>query len=220
MKELNYDLSIIEDSYNVHRGFFCNDKVIVDNELMNDISMAWDYTTGKICVSGFLMGDKLNIFVAEGDDFKEFKGAVINKLDSIISSGKKLYSFNRFMEMGNFEGYFAYKVNIDEIKPFNARGWNKDRFFNALIYEGVVQKVVIKDIFGGDGGKSVKYWKLFVKTGNSQFLMDIVSHNINCLLKESIILKNKQWFLDDYEVDNNNFMLRKKHKGVSENGKS
>jgi len=211
MKFFNYFVKDFEMEYNAPEGFFDNDVVIIDNEIQNDIAPDWDYETARISVVGMLYGKNILIFVAEAEDDIDFKTEIRYQLDKLKHSNR-FFAFNNKMEMGNFKGFMNYELEIQEIKPFNAKGWNKDKFYNTLRERKVIPDIQIKDIFKGDGGLCVTKWQEYLKTKDEQHLMDIVSHNINCLLKESVIYKNRQYFWDNWEIDGNAFMLSEKRK--------
>ena len=211
MIKQTFNIYEFEKAYKVDDGTFFSDVAIVDNELMNDIAENWNYEEGQIAVTGVLFQDVITIFIAEKEDDEDFKREVVDFLIK-ISSQTKLYAFNNKMEMGNFKGNLDYEVKINEIKPFRAKGWNKDKFFHTLIDDKVIKNIAISDVFDGDGAKCITSWKKYIKTGEEGNLSDIISHNINCLLKECIILKNRNYFFDNYECDKNNFMLRKNNK--------
>lgn len=209
MKQFNYDLKPIEKEYGVPEGFFSNDNAIIDNEIMNDISDDWNYEKAKISVTGILYRDKITIYLAENEEDLDFK----NELSSVLvklNGDVEMFALNKFMEIGNFKGDLCLDIEIKEIKPFNAKGFNKDRFFEELKKAKVIPDIEIYDVFKGDSGLCVTRWKEYIETKDFDLVMNIVSHNINCLLKESVIQKNKQFFLDNWEVDEKNFMLRKK----------
>lgn len=209
MIKLEYPLSDFESIYDTDEGFFFSPDIIVDNELMNDISDDWNYKKGKISVVGMLFLNQITVFVAEKEDDKEFKQAVA---DELFVRGKNsfIYSFNRNMEMGNFQGDFGIEIPINEIKPFNAKGWNKNRFFHELQKREVIPKIDLKDVYDGDSSKAVESWQKYLESDDEKHLMDIVSHNINCLLKECIILKNQKYFREHWVIDEKGFMLREK----------
>lgn len=207
MKMFTYSLETFESMFSVVKGTFDNDNVVVDNEIMNDISADWNYLEGKPFITGILHKDKIMIFCAEKEDDADFKLRVMAELNE-LRKDNKIYAFNKFMEQGNFKGAFDYEIEIDEIKPFNARGWNKDRFYEELKEKNVIdQKINIKDIFGGDGLKCPIYWEKYLKTGEWQLIMDCVSHNINCLLKESLILKNHNYFKENFKIDKKGWLI-------------
>jgi len=183
-----------------------NGITIVDNEIANDIRPDWIYENGLPVVVGFLDKQRVTIFVAETENDKEFEKAVVDNLDR-CASVSSLFAFNKFMEMGNFKGAFGYNADIHEIKPFNARGWTKDRFFDELRKRNQIPNILMKDALDGNGARCPEKWAEYIKTGDFQNVMDIVSHNINCLLKESIILKNRDFFLNNWKIDKNGFML-------------
>jgi len=209
MKEFNYNVSDIEKEYGVDTGFFANDFIIIDNEIQNDISADWDYKKAKINVVGILYLDTIKTFVAEEEDDKEFKQAVKDEINR-LGKFAYMYAFNNKMEMGNFEGDMDFEVPIREIKPFNAKGWNKDRFYNELRKRNQIPDKKIIDIFDGDAGLCIDRWEKYLKEDEINHLMDIVSHNINCLLKESVILKHKQFFKKNWEINERGWMVKEK----------
>ena len=202
----DYKLEEFEKLYKVTSGFFSNNSIIVDNELMNDISEDWDYEKGKPCVVGILHKDFIKILVAEKENDKAFKDSVIYYLHKLGESAM-LYAFNKYVEMGNFKGFMKTRIPIEEIKPFNAKGWNKDKFFTILVDNKVIPFVIIKDVFKGNAGMCIIRWEEYLRTGNKTCLYDIVSHNINCLLKESVILKNRSYFIENYKVDKKGWLI-------------
>jgi len=194
MKKLEYSNRFFHDS------LFVNDNCVVDNEIMNDISPDWVYEQGvPICV-GFLYKDKITIYLATEEGDQEFKNAVKDHLAKMTLK-TYLYSFNRKMEVGNFKSMLDIKPHIKEIKPFNARGWNKDRFYTELLGKEVIPRVQVADVFEGDASRCITNWEKYVDTGSIEFLMEIAEHNVNCLLKESAILKNKAFFLKNYNIN-------------------
>jgi len=209
MREFNYNVTDIEKEYGVSQGFFSNDFIIIDNEIQNDISSDWDYLKGKISVVGILYLDNIKIFVAEEENDVDFKNAVKEEINR-LGKFAYIYAFNNKMEMGNFKGDMDFDVPIKEIKPFNARGWNKDKFYTELRKRNQIPDKKIIDIFDGDAGHCIPNWEEYLKTGNFDLMMNIVSHNINCLLKESVILKNQVFFKENWEVNERGWMEREK----------
>lgn len=210
MREFTYNVVEIEREYGVPIGTFSNDFIIIDNEIQNDISADWDYLKGKVNVVGILYLDLIKIFVAEEENDEEFKNAVREEINR-LGDFAYIYAFNNKMEMGNFKGDMDFDVPIREIKPFNAKGWNKDKFYNELRKRNQIPDIKIIDVFNGNAGLCIPNWKKYLETGNFDYMMDIVSHNINCLLKESVILKNKHFFKMNWKVDKNNFMVGEKN---------
>lgn len=209
MKQFDYKISDIEQIYEAPAGFFEVPVCIIDNEISNDISADWDYEKAKIICVGFLAGNSIKIFVAEKDGDEDFKNVVIEELER-MKLDFEFFAFNRFMEMGNFRGDFGYETKIAEIKPFNAKGWNKDAFYKKLLEKKIIPTIKISDPFNGDSRLCIDRWQKYLKDKKQQHLMDIVSHNMNCLLKECIIYKNKKWFEKNYLIDHKGWLKGEK----------
>jgi len=189
-----------------HPTLFNNEKLIVDNEIANDISKDWDYTKAIPVVTGMLFQDQVIIFVADNNNDEEFARHVQGNL-SMMFAKTDLYSFNANMEIGNFKGAWDFNIKINEIKPFKAKGWNKDRFYNELIGHKIIPDTHILDPFSGDAGLCISYWEKYLDTKKPEYLMKIVLHNLNCLLKESVILNNVDYFKKEYRTDKNGYMI-------------
>lgn len=211
MKKFNINLREFEKKYNMEEGFFNNENIIIDNEIQNDISKNWDYESAKISVVGILYENEITIFAIESVNDEDFKNQVIEEINK-LGKVSHIYAFNRKMEIGNFKGDWNFDVPIKEIKPFNSRGYNKDKFFQILKERKQIPNFDIIDIFDGNAGLCIDRWEKFVATNDFQNIIDVVKHNINCLLKESIILKHQKFFKDNWEVDDRNWMLCEKKK--------
>lgn len=203
--EFDYKVEDMEKQYNAPKGFFESEVCVVDNEIANNIAPDWDYTKAEVICTGFLHGNQIKVFVAESKDDMKFKKAVKDYLNR-MKLNYELVAFNHNMEEGNFKGNMDYEIKIGEVKPFMAKGWNKDRFYNILLEKEVIPEVLIVDVFNGNAGLCIDYFKKWEETESRQFLMDIVSHNINCLLKESVIYKNISYFRENYEVKANGWL--------------
>jgi len=209
MIECEIRLNKIEADLKAPEGFFNNNAVIVDNEIMNDISPDWDYKKARICAVGILHKETIRVYVATKEKDEAFRKTVMTEL-SILSKTAEIYAFNRKMEEGNFLGDFGFEIKIKEIKPFNAKGWNKDRFYRELMERKIIPEVKITDIFDGDGGKVINAWNKYISSGYQDYLDQIIEHNINCLLKESIILKNQDMIREHFVIDDKNFMIEER----------
>jgi len=206
MRVFNFKLKDFEEQFNAPEGFFDSDKAIMDNEIGNNLAPDWDYSKADIICTAILKGSEITVYLREEEDTNPFKDAIKEELDK-----KETYhAFNRSMEHGNFKGFMELDLNVNEIKPFKAKGWNKDAFFNQLMRDEVIPKISVTDVFFGDGSMCIAVWKKYLQTGNKQDLMDIVAHVINCVCKESVILKHKKHFEDNWNIDNNGFMLEHK----------
>lgn len=205
MKKYSYDVGKLEELYGLDKGFLHSDVVIIDNEIQNDISDGWIYANAKICVVGILFKDKIEIFCAEYDDDTKFKDAVKQRLNEL--KAEKFYAFNKYMEMGNFQGDMNFKIEIHEIKPFNAQGWNKDKFFQTLHENHIIPIFKVFDPFNGNAGLCIDRWGKYLSMNDICYLKEIVLHNINCLLKERVILSNKQYFIDNYSINDKGWLI-------------
>lgn len=209
MKIFNYELPILEEHYKMPKGTFHCLHTIVDNEIANDLSPDWEYTKAQLICTGFLHRDGVEIFVAESLDDNDFRIIVMDKLIALAQRGH-LYSFNASMEHGNFVGAFDLAIPVQEVKPFRAKGWTKDRFFKALIEDKVIPDVKIFDPLGGDGGKCITEWQNYTDDKDTNHLTRIAFHNLRCLLCESVITNYKNHFLKTYNIDDGGFMVGKK----------
>jgi hypothetical protein len=190
-----------------HQDLFLNDNCIIDNEISNDISKNWKYEDGRPIVVGFLYQDQIDIFLAESEDDKDFEEAVRGYIKKKVDDGVDLYSFNRHMEIGNFKGTWDFDVEIKEIKPFKGRGWNKDRFWNELIARNQIPDVMVADVFDGDASLCISYWQRYIESEKIEYALKIVEHNVNCLLKESVILKQKEFFRKNFKLDERGWVI-------------
>lgn len=195
MKHYNYDNKFF------HADLFMNDNCICDNEIANDISPDWDYLKGIPIVVGFLHKDKMDIFLADSEDDKDFAEAVQEYMTLKRADGISIYAFNRKMEQGNFKGAWNIDYEFKEIKPFNAKSWGKDRFYNELVARQVIPDCQVSDVFSGDASLCIRNWKKYQDTGQVEYALEIVKHNMNCLLKESVIQKNKAFFLRNFKIN-------------------
>lgn len=206
MIRYTYGVDKLEEMYGLPDGFLESDSVIIDNELSKDIAPDWKYEEAEVCVVGFLFKKKIEILCAESSNDEDFKKSVRNKLD--LFKNQKMFAFNKHMEIGNFSGYFGIDVKIEEIKPFKVKGWNKDYCFKELIDKNAIPKFNVIDPLNGKGILCFDRWEKFQKTKDEKHLKDIVMHNMNCLIKEKIILDNKKYYQDNYEIDSRGWLVR------------
>ena len=115
------------------------------------------------------------------------------------------------MEMGNFKGMWKILTKIKEIKPFKAKGWSKDNFYNELIAKKVIKDCNILDPYESDASRCIYDWNRFQRTNQIEYALNIVKHNINCLLKESVILNHKKYFLDNYHINEKGWLIDRWH---------
>lgn len=201
-KEL--ELRAFEILYNVDKGFFDSDKMVININITNDLRPDWVYANGQPCVVGFLQGNMITMLLAESDDDQEFKDNVSNFIKSMPID---YYSVNKDFETGILKSFFNLQyIEVKEIKPFFGRFWNRDKFFNELIKEKVIPPLIIEDPLKNDEAKCPDKW-LEYQNGNEQALLDIGGHNLHCLLKASLILKNKPFFLDNYNINKKGWLV-------------
>lgn len=201
MKHLRYSTRYF------HADLFLNNNCIVDNEIANDISNGWKYEKGIPILVGFLHKEHMDIFLAEEEDDLDFRKEVRRYITEKIDKNISMYAFNRHMEQGNFRGKWGWQVPMGEIKPFKGRGWNKDKFYNILLGQNIIPDAKITDVFDGDASQCIEYWRRYQDTGKIEHALKIVKHNMNCLMKESVILKYKQYFLDNYNLDEKGWVI-------------
>mgnify|MGYP001828743485 CR=1 FL=1 len=206
MRIFNFKVSDFEKEYDAPEGLFQSEHAIVDNEIANNLAPDWDYTKADIICTGILQNAEMTIFLREEEDTAQFKEALKLNLNKDVT----YHAFNRNMEFGNFVGFLDKELLVKEIKPFKAKGWNKEAFFEQLMRDEVIPKVKIYDPFLGDGGQCIVSWKIYLQSNDNEELMKVVMHNVNCLLKEAVILKHKDHFEKNWRIDNKGFMLERK----------
>jgi hypothetical protein len=178
---------------------------IVDNEISNDISNEfgdWEYEKADIICCGILYEDEITIYFREkGDNLEEYKDTIAHAL----RWHPNLFAFNRNMEYGNFKGFLNESFEIGEIKAFNGKGWSKQRFFMELINDGLVEKNIIPiDPLENDSKECLDCY--------SKGEYDkIINHNVADLVKQMILLNNKEYLLNKYKdsLDKNGFIVSK-----------
>ena len=209
MIEFSYPISVIEEMHNVKPGTFVSNIPIIDCELGNDISDDWDYSKGIVICVGYLYLEKMNIMVADSANDEDFKKYVVQDL-TLINQRNPFHAFNHNFEEGVIKNTFGLDLKINEIKPFKAKGWNKDRFFEEVKKNNPQYKDLhIRDPFKGDGSLCASYWQNYLRTRNNELLFDVIAHNKNCLLKELMITKKRKQFMvsHKYKTDKNGFLI-------------
>jgi len=170
--------------------------VIVDNEISNDVSdkydpSTWYYEQADIVCMGVLVGDKIKIFFREKqEDIDLFKKQIKEELDKY----ETIYAFNRSMEFGNFKGFLGKEYNVEEIKAFKGSGWNKQKFFEVLIADGKIEPSLIpKDPLEKNSEKCISCYA-------EEDYETIIIHNKADLIKQAILMKNKDYLLKKFEA--------------------
>jgi hypothetical protein len=208
MLQFTYDIAQFEAKFDLPHGSLFSDDVIVDVEIRNDIAPDWVYIEGEACAVGILHKDRIYIFIAEAEDDPIFKNKVWGALYDLPQG--PLYAFNRNMEAGVLHTLFdGFDFPIAELKPISGPGWSKDRCYQALRMYGKVDGKEIVDIFKGKGVLCADRWIKYRETGEMQWLMEIVEHNIQCLLKQSLIHRHRAWYPTQFKMNDRNFELGK-----------
>jgi hypothetical protein len=83
--------------------------------------------------------------------------------------------------------------DVREIKPFKGKGWNKQKFFTELVFDG---KVKIEDCpidpMENDSGECIKAY------ANEEY-QKIINHNVADLIKQALILNHTDYFKEKYK---------------------
>lgn len=166
---------------------------IVDNEISNDISDKfddWHYEKADIICCGILYHDDIIIlFKEKGENLEEYK----ETLKANLMKFDCFFAFNRSMEYGNFKGFLGKIYDVREIKPFKGKGWNKQKFFTELVFDG---KVKIEDCpidpMENDSGECIKAY------ANEEY-QKIINHNVADLIKQALILNHTDYFKEKYK---------------------
>jgi hypothetical protein len=191
-----------------------NDYAIIDIEIGNCMTREnWDNKKADIILIGALLcknGEKQTIVQIPRfkDQSKEEYASIIKKLlDSLKKADYELFALNRMFEQEAIESYCGQAYTFNEVKgTFKGTLSSKDSLYGFL--QKKLSLATIYDIFSGDAKVIPDYYQLYLSSGEYKFLQDIISHNLNCLLKEYYILKNLQFIEDNVEVDKNGFITK------------
>ena len=191
-----------------------NDYAIVDIEIGNCMTREnWDNKKADIILIGALLckdGEKQTIIQIPRfkDQSKEEYASIIKKLlDSLKKADYELYALNRMFEQEAIESYIGQAYTFNEVKgTFKGTLSSKDSLYGFL--QKRLSLATIYDIFGGDAKVIPDYYQLYLSSGEYKFLQDIISHNLNCLLKEYYILKNIQFLKDNVEADEKGYITK------------
>jgi len=199
------ELEAFEILYQVPKGFFDCEHVIVDFEIINDLKPDWIYKNGKPCVAGFLHKNKIMMYLAESEQDQDF----IKKIQEVMKdNSERVFALNSEFESAIFQGFFDIQyVEVHEIQPFKGKFWNKEKFFRELVKYEVIPKLELEDPLSTEGEKCPVMWSKYIETGDKDYLEQIAGHNLNCLLKESVILKNIQFFNENYNVNKKGWLV-------------
>lgn len=191
------------------KGITCPIKIL-DIEISNDITTPqgyWDYTKSDICVVGLLCGNEISQFFRDNDS-KEFKEKVNDRLGNQSILATPFYAFNVLMELHGMRNYFKgnfldtpMNFTVREIQPFKGKGWSKNEFF-SVIEKNFNVILHFKDPFENIGKPNV-----IQDAWNKGERDKVLQHNVCCLLKEHWIWKYKSWFLKNYEVNDDGWII-------------
>lgn len=172
---------------------------IVDVEISNDISnngREWKYEESDIISFAVLMGNEARVLLREADDDKEdFKDAIKRELYRVSQQkGKKSYSaFNYKMEQGAFKGFLRNNYYIKEIKPFKGKGFSKQKFYEILLEDNLLEDVEIpNDPLEKDSGEVLDRYE-------KEDYLSIITHNLVDVIKQYQIFKNKDYLYNKYK---------------------
>jgi hypothetical protein len=196
-----YDIAQFELKFGLPHNSLFSDHVIIDVDIMNNISPRWIYSEGKPCVVGLLHKDRIWIYAAEDDKADYFKDNVARVIDE---AGKiaNIYAFNKEFA----EGVLMPSHKMYELKPISGSGWNRDKCYQALRMHDVFKdKQEILDPFKGKETLTADYWEKYQATGEMQWLMEIIEHNLSGLLRGALIHNNRDWFPKKFKVNDRNF---------------
>lgn len=147
-------------------------------------------------------------------------------LYELLQQCNEVYSFNRDFEQDALFSFLPLDDEVDktllwnplveadghtcrgfveEIKPFKETGWNTIRFYNTLIDNKVIPALKLKDPISSK--ECPENYLLFEKTGDEKYLMKVIQHNIHCLIKECLILKNKPFFEQRYIINKKGWLV-------------
>lgn len=194
-----YDIAQFEAKFGLpHRSLF-SDHVILDVDIMNDISPRWVYSEGKPCVVGLLHKGYISIYAAEDDKDDYFKDTVARIIDE---AGKiaDIYAFNKEFA----EGVLRYPIY--ELKPISGSGWSRDKCYQALRVHSVLKdNQEILDPFKGNEPLTADRWEKYQATGEMQWLMEIIEHNLSGLLRGALIHNHRDWYRRQFNLNSRSF---------------
>jgi len=199
------ELEAFEILYQVPKGFFDNKHLLVDMEITNDLSPDWVYSNAKPCCVGFLLQNKVMIYLAENDNDTDFITAIQKYMKD---NSEKVFALNQNFESTVLQSFFDIQyVDVHEIKPFKAKFWNKKKFFNELIKDEQIPQLKLQDPYTEDKLKTTEVWADYKKTQDKNYLDMIAGHVLISLLKESVILNNNQYYNENYNINKKGWLI-------------
>lgn len=162
-----------------------NDAVI--NIIVSDRNIK-DYRKPNIIVVAFLFDDKIEIYIKEDEEGKDFYEIVKTKLDS-LSKTRNIYSFDSHKAIQNFEGIFGRTYNIKEVAPFKDHK-GRDYLFNQLRKEKLIQPT---KTFRDKGYTMINsYWHEFLRTKDTSVLFDVMNLALSNVVIDRLLIKHGQ----------------------------
>jgi hypothetical protein len=197
-----YNISQFEAKFGLPLNSLFSDQIILDVDILNDISPRWVYSEGKPCVVGLLHKNIICIYATEDDKDDYFKDTITREIDEAGKIGD-IYAFNKEFT----EGVLRYPIY--ELKPISGSGWSRDKCYQALRMYGILKdKQEITDPFKGNETLTADRWEKYQATGEMQWLMEIIEHNLTGLLRGALIHNNRDWYRKQFNLNDRNFEQR------------
>jgi hypothetical protein len=136
---------------------------------------------------------------------EQFSSNIKQLLSSLDNANYKLYALNAAFETESIEAYTGQRYLFHEIRG-NLKGFlsSKDNLWQFL--RKSLKLPEIEDVLHGNSALCPQYYGFYLTTHEHKFLQDIISHNLNCLLKEFYILLNMDTINKYAVTDNNGFI--------------
>jgi hypothetical protein len=192
-----------------------NNKLIavVDIEIANAMTKeTWDNKKADICLIGALLvqNNQIQSIVqiprTAGMSKEDYASLIKKLMDSLQNAGYSLFALNAPFEAEAIEAYCSQKYTFNEIKG-NLRGSKSSKDNLYVLLEKRLKLGNIYDILGGNAKLCPDFYQLYLSSGDMKFLQDIISHNLNCLLKEHRILQNIKWLEEKAIIDEGGFIM-------------
>lgn len=128
-----------------------------------------DPSRNKLITLGMIYGHNLHIMQRMKEDKDDFKDRCIEHITELNRHGiLEFYAYNCSFE----SRFLGNHLSWNEIMPYRIK---KD------------ECVKFDHFHFGTGKEAVAWWKKWEKTGEIEYIENIMRHNVNCLLKEFAI---------------------------------